>query len=150
MKSDIVLPKGQLGWLYGIRLSHNDVGGFGKTRERSPRSRLVKGYINHSACLQSFHMLRFGLYQRLESVENFIKSQHRDKSLILIDKELEWFTLESAITNQDLVDIVDTRIKQMDFADEVFRIKKEYLPFTHRTNYTNLMRDPNVFLEKIT
>jgi hypothetical protein len=95
-------------------------------------------------------MLRFGLYQRLESVENFIKSQYRDKSLVLIDDELEWFTLESGITNQDLVDIVDNRIKQMDFADEVFRIKAEHLPFTHRTNYKNLMRNPELFLEKIT
>lgn len=145
----IILPKGQLGWLYGITLTHNNKKGFGKTAQKMPRPRLVKGYILHSAELQEFHALYFGLYQRLESVESFIKTQYRNKLQVLVSKPSEWFDPQCGITSNDLIEIIETRIKALEFNDEVFRIKKDHLPFTIKSNYKDFLENPDEYLERI-
>jgi len=145
----IILPKGQLGWMYGITLAHNDKEGFGKSAQKMPRPRLVKGYILHSAELQVFHSLWFGLYQRLESVESYVKTEHRSKLEVLVKKPSEWFDPQYGVTANDLVQIVENRIKVMEYDDMVFRVKKEHLPYTIKSNYKDFLDNPDEYLERI-
>jgi len=149
MYNKIILPKGQLGWLYGITLKHNQKGGFGKTAQKMPRPRLVKGYILHSAELQEFHSLWFGSYQKLEAVESFIKNEYRNKLEIIVAKRSEWFDPQYGITSSDLVEIVENRIKLLEDDDVVFRIQKKHLPFTHTSDYKHILSDPDFYLERI-
>jgi hypothetical protein len=145
----IVLPKGQLGWLYGITLSHNRKEGFGKTRQKMPKPRLVKGYILPSAELQSFHSLWFGLYQRLESVESYIKTEYGSKLEVIVSKKTEWFNPQYNITAVDIIQIIENRIKDTDLTDEVFRIKSVHLPYKSRSIYKNLLDNPDYYLERV-
>ena len=147
--SKIILPKGQLGWLYGITLAHNNKEGFGKTGMKMPRPRLVKGYIMHSAEPQQFHSLYFGLYQRLESVESFIKTQNRNKLEVIVSKPSEWFDPQYGMTSDELIRIIETRIKDLEFDDEVFRVKKKHLPYTIKSNYRGFLENPDEYLERI-
>jgi hypothetical protein len=145
--SDIILPKGKCGWLYGITLTYNNREGFGITGQTTPRSRLVKGYCNPSASTQTFRSLWYGFYQHIISVETFIKNQYGDKLLVLLDKKLEWFDPEYNITHQDLIQIVEKRIKDKNY--NIYRVQNNHLPFTPRTSYKDFKNNPSVFLETI-
>jgi len=145
----IIMPKGQLGWLYGITLSHNGKEGFGKTKQKMPNLRLIKGYILPSAEIQSFHSLWFGLYQRIESVENYIKSEYRSKLEVIISKETEWFDPQYNITATDIIQIIENRIKDDNIGDEIFRVKSVHLPYKPRTNYKGFLDRPDYYLERI-
>lgn len=146
---NIILPKGKCGWLYGITLTYNSREGFGITGQATPRSRLVKGYCNSSGSVQTFSNLWYGSYQHITSVETFIKNEYSDKLMdsFTSSKKLEWFDPEFNITNQDLIQIVENRIKDKGY--NIYRVQTEHLPFTPRTSYKDFKNNPSNFLELV-
>ena len=150
----IVLPAGQLGYMYGIRLAHpvpntgDHLGKLGKTKRKQPKFRL-RDYIEHSGCLQNLFALWFGLFSVVEDIEDHNKSQYRNKRLLLLDDNLEWFDPAARVSNQDMIDMVETRVRAKGYQDEIFRVKAEHLPYTHRSNYKDILKDPNKYLERI-
>lgn len=133
------------GWFYVIQLSHNGTWGFGITL--NAESRLRKGYCNPSAEKQTFKHLYYGTYTQIKSLERHLKNQWGDKMLILYKEKLEWLDPKKNLTGNDVVDFVETRSKAV--YPEIYRVKKEHLPFEPSNYFKSIKEEPEKFLEII-
>lgn len=143
-KSEIKI-QGTYGWFYIIQLAHNGKWGFGITM--NPDSRLRKGYCNPSAEKQVFSHLYYGKYSQIRALERHLKNQWSDKMLVLFDDKLEWIDPKHKVTGKDIVKFVDARCKAV--YPEIFKVKKEHLPFSPSKVFKNVKDSPDVFLENI-
>jgi len=144
----IKLP-GKCGWLYVLQHHQARNWGFGKhIKNNNIRNYLIKNYILPSINPpQTFEHLYYGKATEISSLEEHIKNEYGEQLLVLFEKRLEWFTLESNIDGQQMVDIIEKRCKTN--YPEIFRIKKEFLPFGPSNIFKNIKDDPDKFLETI-
>lgn len=134
------------GWFYIIQLSHNGKWGFGITL--NVESRLRKGYCNPSAEKQTFKHLYYGSYTQIRALERHLKNQWNKKMLVLYNEKLEWFDPKHNLTDNDIVDFVEDRIKAV--YPEIYRVKSEHLPFEPSNYFKNIKDEPEKYLEIIT
>jgi hypothetical protein len=145
----IKLPE-KCGWLYVLQHHHAKYWGFGKhIKNANIKNYLIKNYILPSLNpTQTFEYLYYGRASEISSLEDYIKNEYGDQLLVLSEKRLEWFTTESNIVGSNIVDIVEKRCETN--YPEIFRVKKEFLPFSPSNVFKNLQDDPDKFLEDIT
>ena len=146
--SKIKLPE-KCGWLYVLHHHQSGLWGFGKhIKNANIRNYLVKRYILPSINkTQTFVHLYYGRASEISALEDHIKNQWGDQLVILYEKKLEWFTTESNIDGDKIVSIVEERCKTN--YSEIFRVKKEFLPFSPSNIFKNIKDDPNMYLEHI-
>lgn len=144
----IKLPE-KCGWLYVLHHQQSGLWGFGKhIKNANIRNYLVKRYILPSINkTQTFEYLYYGRASEISALEDYIKNQWGDQLVVLYEKKLEWFTTESNIVGSNIVDIVEKRCKTN--YPEIFRIKKEFLPFGPQDNFSEIKENPDQFLELI-
>lgn len=144
----IVLP-GKCGWLYVLHHHQSDLWGFGKhIKNANIRNYLVKNYILPSINkTQTFDHLYYGRASEISALEDYIKHEYGEQLLVLYEKRLEWFTPEANIDGNQIVDILETRCKGS--YPEIYRVKKEFLPFSPSNVFKNISDDPDKFLEHI-
>ena len=133
------------GWFYVIQLQHNGKWGFGITMNLS--SRLRKGYCNPSAENQYFCNLYYGKYSQIAALERHLKNQWKDKLLVLFNDRLEWIDPKHKIHGDDITKFVEDRCKSV--YPEIYRIKKDYLPFGPSEVFKEIKDDPDKFLEQL-
>lgn len=133
------------GWFYVIQLQHNGKWGFGITLNSD--SRLRKGYCNPSAEKQVFCHLYYGNYSQITALERHLKNEWKDKMLVLFDDKLEWIDPKNKINGDDITAFVEERCKAI--YPEIYRIKKEYLPFSPSKVFKDIKDDPDKFLEQL-
>jgi hypothetical protein len=131
------------GWFYIIQLSHNGKWGFGITLNVD--SRLRKGYCNPSAEKQVFSHLYYGKYSQITALERHLKNQWKDKLLVLYDEKLEWFDPKKSVDGEQIVEFVEDRCRAV--YSEIYRVKKDHLPFSPSKLFKGIKDDPNKFLE---
>lgn len=142
----ITLP-GDCSWFYMLELTHNQIKGFGITT--NAERRLRKGYCYPSASIQTFCNLYYGKKSQIEALERWFKNEYRSELLILIDKKLEWIQPKSELNDlTKLVKIVEDRVISSNY-NEVYRIKKEYLPFGPCNVFKGIKTNPDTYLEHI-
>jgi hypothetical protein len=146
--SKIKLPE-KCGWLYVLHHHQSGLWGFGKhIKNANIRNYLVKRYILPSINkTQTFVHLYYGRASEISALEDHIKNQWGDQLVILYEKKLEWFTTESNIDGDKIVSIVEERCKTN--YSEIFRVKKEFLPFSPSNIFKNIKDDPDMYLEHI-
>lgn len=146
--SKIKLPE-KCGWLYVLHHHQSGLWGFGKhIKNANIRNYLVKRYILPSINkTQTFVHLYYGRASEISALEDYIKNQWGDQLVILYEKKLEWFTTESTIDGDKIVSIVEERCKTN--YSEIFRVKKEFLPFSPNNIFKNIKDDPDMYLEHI-
>lgn len=137
--------QGKCGWFYIIQLAHNGKWGFGITM--NAESRLRKGYCNPSAEKQVFSQLYYGKYSQIVALERHLKNQWKDKLLVLFDEKLEWFDPKEKVTGKDIAKFVETRCKAV--YPEIYKVKKEHLPFSPSKVFKGIKDEPETFLETI-
>lgn len=143
----IKLPE-KCGWFYILQLRHNGIWGFGITSNKSIKNYLQKRYINPGANKdQVFDNLYYGKLSQIRALEDHLKNQWGDKLLILFTEKLEWFDPKDKVDGKQIIDFVEARCKS-NYSD-IYRIKKEYLPFSPSNVLKNITDDPDKFLEKI-
>ena len=144
----IKLPE-KCGWLYVLHHHQSGLWGFGKhIKNANIRNYLVKRYILPSINkTQTFVYLYYGRASEISALEDHIKNQWGDQLVILYEKKLEWFTTESNIDGDKIVSIVEERCKTN--YSEIFRVKKEFLPFSPSNIFKNIKDDPDMYLEHI-
>ena len=139
---------GDCSWFYMLELSHNKIKGFGITT--SAERRLKKGYCYPSASIQTFCNLYYGKRSQIQALERWFKNEHRSELLVLIDKKLEWIDPKSELNDLDLmVSTVEDRIISCNY-NEIYRVKKEHLPFSPGKVFKDIKDNPDMFLEQIT
>ena len=147
MPKKIKLPE-KCGWFYVLRLRHNDIWGFGITSSKSIKNYLQKRYINPGANKdQVFDNLYYGKLSQIRALEAHLKNEWGEKLLILFTEKLEWFDPEHGVDGDQIVDFVEARITK--HYSEIYRVKKEYLPFSPNNIFKNLVNDPDKYLERI-
>lgn len=138
---------GDCSWFYILELSHNNIKGFGITT--SAERRLKKGYCYPSASIQTFCNLYYGKRSQIQALERWFKNQYRSDLLVLIDRKLEWIDPKSKLNDlQKIVKIIEDRIVSCNYT-EIYRIKKEYLPFSPSKVFKDIKDDPAMYLETI-
>ena len=138
---------GDCSWFYILELSHNNIKGFGITT--SAERRLKKGYCYPSASIQTFCNLYYGKRSQIQALERWFKNQYRSDLLVLIDRKLEWIDPNSDLYDlQKMVKIIEDRILSCNYT-EIYRIKKEHLPFSPGKAFKDIKDKPNEFLETI-
>ena len=146
MSKAIVLT-GDCSWFYILELSHNNIKGFGITT--SAERRLKKGYCYPSASIQTFCNLYYGKRSQIQALERWFKNQYRSDLLVLIDRKLEWIDPKSELNDlQKMVKIIEDRIVSCNYT-EIYRIKKEYLPFSPSKVFKDIKDDSAMYLETI-
>lgn len=133
------------GWFYIIQLSHNGKWGFGITLNAD--SRLRKGYCNPSAEKQVFSYLYYGKYSQITALERHLKNEWKDKLLTLFDDKLEWIDPKFNIDGSQISNFIEERCKAV--YPEVYRIKKDYLPFSPCKVFKGIKDSPDKFLEQL-
>jgi len=143
----IKLPE-KCGWFYVLRLRHNGTLGFGRTAIKNIKNYLQKRYIYPCANKdQVFDYLYYGKYSQICALENHIKNELSDKLLILCKDKVEWFDPKENITDKQLLDFIEKRCKL--HYPEIFKVKKEFLPFSPSNVFKNLHEDLDKFLVTI-
>jgi hypothetical protein len=144
----IKLPE-KCGWLYVLQQKQTDYWGFGKhIKNANIRNYLIKRYILPSLNKdQTFEHLYYGRASEISALENHIKNQYGDQLLVLFEKKLEWFVPDSGMNGSKIVEVVETRCKVS--YPNIYRIKKEYLPFSPSNVFKNITDDPDKYLEYI-
>ena len=138
---------GDCSWFYILELSHNNIKGFGITT--SAERRLKKGYCYPSASIQTFCNLYYGKRSQIQALERWFKNQYRSDLLVLIDRKLEWIDPNSELNDlQKMVKIIEDRIVSCNYT-EIYRIKKEHLPFSPSKVFKDIKDDPAMYLETI-
>lgn len=136
------------GWFYILKLRHNGIWGFGITSSKNIKNYLQKRYINPGANKdQVFDNLYYGKLSQIRSLENHLKNEWGDKLLVLFTDKLEWFDPQYNITGDQIVNFIENRCKTS--YPEIYRVKKEFLPFSPSNVFKNLRDDPAKFLETI-
>lgn len=144
----IKLPE-KCGWFYVLRLRHNGIWGFGITSNKNIKNYLQKRYINPGANKdQVFDNLYYGKLSQIRALENHLKNQWGDKLLILFTDKLEWFDPEQKIDGDQIIEFVEARCKTS--YPDIYRVKKEYLPFSPSNIFKDIMDNPDIYLEKFT
>jgi hypothetical protein len=110
-------------------------------------SRLRKGYCNPSAEKQVFCHMYYGKYSQIVALERHLKNQWKDKLLVLFDEKLEWFDPKHKIDGKQITKFVEDRCKTV--YPEIYRVKKEYLPFSPSKVFKDIKDNPDSFLEHI-
>ena len=144
MRNKIVLPD-VCSWFYVIQLSYNGVWGFGITA--NVERRLRKGYCNPTATIQKFCHLYYGKRSQIVGLERHLKSEWADKRMVLFDEKLEWFSQESGIDGQKIIDFVESRAKAV--YPDIYRVKAKHLPFSPSNYFYDIKDYPNNYLEVI-
>jgi hypothetical protein len=138
---------GDCSWFYILELSHNNIKGFGITT--SAERRLKKGYCYPSASIQTFCNLYYGKRSQIQALERWFKNQYRSDLLVLIDRKLEWIDPNSDLNDlQKMIKIIEDRIVSCNHT-EIYRIKKEHLPFSPSKVFKDIKDDPAMYLETI-
>ena len=138
---------GDCSWFYILELSHNNIKGFGITT--SAERRLKKGYCYPSASIQTFCNLYYGKRSQIQALERWFKNQYRSDLLVLIDRKLEWIDPKSELNDlQKMIKIIEDRIVSCNYT-EIYRIKKEHLPFSPSKVFKDIKDDPAMYLETI-
>lgn len=144
----VKLPE-KCGWFYVLRLRHNGIWGFGITSNKNIKNYLQKRYINPGANKdQVFDNLYYGKLSQIRALENHLKNQWGDKLLILFTDKLEWFDPEQKIDGDQIIEFVEARCKTS--YPDIYRVKKEYLPFSPSNIFKDIMDNPDKYLEKFT
>lgn len=142
--SKIILP-GECSWFYLIELWHNLIKGFGITRNEN--SRLTKGYCNPSASIQMFSHLYYGKRSQIVALERWFKNEYRSELLVLIDRRLEWIDPKSEMANlKEMVKVLEERIQVAGY-DQIYRVRKEHLPYKPGPYFKDIKSNPDNFLE---
>ncbi len=144
----IKLPE-KCGWLYILQQKQTDYWGFGKhIKNANIRNYLIKRYILPSLNKdQTFEHLYYGRASEISALEDHIKNQYGDQLLVLFEKKLEWFVPDSGMNGSKIVEVVEARCK-VNYPN-IYRIKKEYLPFSPSNVFKNITDDPDKYLEDI-
>ena len=109
---------------------------------------MQKRYINPGANKdQVFDNLYYGKLSQIRALESHLKNEWGDKLLILFTDKLEWFDPEAQVTGPQIIDFVEKRCKAN--YSEIYKVKKEFLPFSPSNVFKNLGDDPSKFLEHI-
>lgn len=138
---------GDCSWFYMLELLHNKIKGFGITS--NAERRLCKGYCYPSASIQTFCNLYYGKRSQIQAIERWFKNQYRSELLVLIDRKLEWIDPNSELNElQKMIKTIEDRIVACNYS-EIYRIKKEYLPFSPSKIFKGINDDPDKFLEQI-
>jgi len=138
---------GDCSWFYLLKLTHNQTKGFGITT--NVERRLKKGYCYPSASIQSFCNLYYGKRSQIQALERWFKNEYRSELLVLIDRKLEWIDPKSELNDlQKMVSTIEDRIASCNYT-EIYRIKKEHLPFSPGKVFKDIKDDPDTFLETI-
>lgn len=138
-------------FLYIIRTKHNHILGFGVASIPSKR---LQDYVSHSACKQEFDCLYFGDKTDIDALEDYIKNEWMHIRLDINGRwKWEWINPESGKTVQDLIDLIDAKIKGHPMPS-VRKLKSELLPFKNyysKSEITkqNLCYNPEKYLESI-
>jgi hypothetical protein len=128
---------------------HNNTLGFGVCA--TPGKRL-QDYVAHSACVQEFACLYYGDKTDIDALEDHIKNAWMNIRLNINGKwKWEWIDTASGKTVQDLVNLVDAKIKGHPMLS-VRKLKKELLPFKNYYSKTPIKKDtldydPDRYLE---
>jgi len=143
----IKLPE-KCGWFYVLRLRHNNILGFGITENQNIKNYLIKRYINPGANKgQVFDYLYYGKMSQIRALENHIKNEWGEHLLIIHNDKLEWFEPKSNITEAQTVEFLETRCKNN--YSEIYKVKKEFLPFGADNTFEKIRENPDFFLEVI-
>jgi len=143
----IKLPE-KCGWFYILQLRHNGIWGFGITKNANIKNYLQKRYINPGANKdQVFDNLYYGKLSEIKALEGHLKNEWGEHLLILFTEKLEWFDPEKNIDGNQIVNFVETRCKTN--YPEIFRVKKEFLPFSPQNTFSEIRENPSHFLELI-
>ena len=143
----IKLPE-KCGWFYILKLRHNGIWGFGITSSKNIKNYLQKRYINPGANKdQVFDNLYYGKLSQIRALESHLKSEWGDKLLILFTDKLEWFDPKDNVDGTQIVDFIEARCK-VSYPD-IYRINKEYLPFSPSNVFKNITDDPDSYLKQI-
>lgn len=145
--STIILP-GECSWFYLIELLHNKRRGFGITGR--VRTRLAKGYcIPCCEPEQTFSNLYYGKRSQIVALERWLKNEYRSELFTVVDNKCEWINRDSDLDSLEaLKTVVEDRIRVLGY-NEVFRVKKEHLPFKATDYFKNIKDDPAKFLERM-
>ena len=145
--SKAITLTGDCSWFYILELSHNNIKGFGITT--SAERRLKKGYCYPSASIQTFCNLYYGKKSQIEALERWFKNQYRSELLVLIDRKLEWIDPKSDLNDlEKMIKTIEDRMVSCNYT-EIYRIKKEHLPFSPSKVFKDIKDKPNEFLETI-
>ena len=143
----VITLTGDCSWFYMLELLHNNIKGFGITTNEEKR--LKKGYCYPSASIQTFCNLYYGKRSQIQALERWFKNQYRSDLLVLIDRKLEWIDPRSELNDlQKMVKIIEDRILSCNYT-EIYRIKKEHLPFSPSKVFKDIKDDPALFLEQL-
>lgn len=143
----ITLPE-KCGWFYILKLRHNGIWGFGITSSKNIKNYLQKRYINPGANKdQVFDNLYYGKLSQIRALESHLKNEWNDKLLVLFTDKLEWFDPKENVNGKKITKFIESRCKAN--YNEIFRVKKEFLPFSPSNVFKDLRDDPNKYLEKI-
>jgi hypothetical protein len=94
-----------------------------------------------------FDNLYYGKLSQIRALESHLKSEWGDKLLILFTDKLEWFDPKDNVDGQQIIDFVEARCKVS--YPNIYRIKKEYLPFSPSNVFKNITDDPDSYLKQI-
>lgn len=138
-------------FLYIILTKHNNILGFGVAAIPGKR---LQDYVSHSACKQEFACLYFGDKTDIDALEKYIKNAWMNIRLDINGRwKWEWINPESGKTVNDLIKLVDAKIKGHPM-HSVKKLKSDLLPFKNyysKSEITtqNLCHDPNKYLESV-
>ena len=136
------------GWFYILKLRHNGIWGFGITSSKNIKNYLQKRYINPGANKdQVFDNLYYGKMSQIRSLESHLKNEWGDKLLVLFTDKLEWFDPQYNIDGAQIIDFIESRCQNT--YSEIYRIKKEFLPFSPSNILKGINDDPDKYLEAI-
>lgn len=136
------------GWFYILKLRHNGIWGFGITSSKNIKNYLQKRYINPGANKdQVFDNLYYGKLTQIRALETHLKNEWGEKLLILFTDKLEWFDPKENVDGEQIIDFIEKRCKNM--YSDIYRVKKEYLPFSPNNIFKNIEDEPDRFLEQI-
>lgn len=137
------------GWFYILKLRHNGIWGFGITSSKNIKNYLQKRYINPGANKdQVFDNLYYGKLSQIRALETHLKNEWGEKLLILFTDKLEWFDPKNNVDGEQIIDFIEKRCKNM--YSDIYRVKKEYLPFSPNNIFKPIKDEPDRFLEQIT
>jgi hypothetical protein len=126
---------------------YNKIKGFGITT--NAERRLRKGYSYPSASIQTFCNLYYGKRSQIEALERWFKNEYRSELLVLIDRKLEWIDPKSELNDlRKIVKTIEDRIISSNYT-EIYRIKKDFLPFSPSKIFKDIKDTPELYLEHI-
>jgi len=136
-------------FLYIILTKHNNILGFGVCAVPGKR---LQDYVAHSASKQEFACLYYGNKTEIDALEQYIKNEWMNIRLDINGKwKWEWIDPMSGKTVQNLIDLVDEKIKGHPMTS-VRKLKKDLLPFKNYYSKTDITKNkldfnPDNYLE---